>query len=74
MLSAGTSCQCCPPVALMSQVYVIDGESKVGDAVKAAEAEVGAPVKVTGFARFAGVAPALDAHFETMRSWLQGLP
>ena len=40
-------------VALMSQVYVIDGESKVGDAVKAAEADVGAPVKVTGFARFA---------------------
>ncbi len=40
-------------VALMSQVYVIDGESKVGDAIKAAEGEIGAPVKVTGFARFA---------------------
>ena len=40
-------------VALMSQVYVIDGESKVRDAVKAAEADVGAPVKVTAFARYA---------------------
>ena len=40
-------------VALMSQLYVIDGESKVGDAVKAAEGEIGAPIKVTGFARFA---------------------
>jgi len=40
-------------VALMSQVYVIDGESKVRDAVKAAEADIGAPVKVTAFARYA---------------------
>ncbi|MDA7946614.1 MAG: translation elongation factor Ts [Hyphomicrobiaceae bacterium] len=40
-------------VALMSQLYVIDGESKVRDAVKAAEGEVGAPVKIVGFARFA---------------------
>jgi elongation factor Ts len=40
-------------VALLSQIYVIDGESKVGDAVKAAEADVGAPVKITGFVRFA---------------------
>lgn len=40
-------------VALMSQVYVIDGESKVADAVKAAEGEVGAPIKVAGFVRFA---------------------
>ncbi len=40
-------------VALMSQLYVIDGESKVRDAVKAAEGEIGAPIKVTGFARFA---------------------
>lgn len=40
-------------VVLMSQVYVIDGESKVGDAIKAAEAEVGAPIKVAGFIRFA---------------------
>jgi elongation factor Ts len=40
-------------VALMSQVYVIDGESKVGDAITAAEADVGAPIKVAGFIRFA---------------------
>ncbi len=40
-------------VAMMSQVYVIDGESKVEDALKAAEADVGAPVKVAGFLRHA---------------------
>jgi elongation factor Ts len=40
-------------VALMSQVYVIDGESKVEDALKAAEADIGAPVKVSGFLRHA---------------------
>ncbi len=40
-------------VALMSQVYVIDGESKVEDALKAAEADIGAPVKVTDFVRLA---------------------
>lgn len=40
-------------VALMSQTYVIDGESKVEAAVKAAEGEVGAPVKVAGFVRYA---------------------
>ncbi len=40
-------------VVLLEQVFVIDGETKVGDAVKAAEMEVGAPIKVTGFARYA---------------------
>jgi len=40
-------------VALMSQVYVIDGESKVEAAVKSSESEVGAPIKVAGFARYA---------------------
>lgn len=40
-------------VALMSQVFVIDGESKVEAAVKSAESDVGAPIKVTGFQRFA---------------------
>lgn len=39
-------------VCLLSQTFVIDGESKVADAVKAAEAEAGAPIKVTGFVRF----------------------
>lgn len=40
-------------VALMSQTYVIDGESKVEAAIKAAEGDVGAPIKVAGFVRFA---------------------
>lgn len=40
-------------VALMSQVYVIDGESRVEDALKAAEADIGAPVKITDFVRLA---------------------
>ncbi|MEM7619610.1 MAG: translation elongation factor Ts [Pseudomonadota bacterium] len=40
-------------VALMSQVFVIDGENTVEKAVKAAEQGVGAPIKVTAFARFA---------------------
>jgi len=40
-------------VALMSQTFVIDGESKVEAAVKAAEGDAGAPIKVMGFVRFA---------------------
>ncbi|GBE43167.1 MAG TPA: elongation factor Ts [Rhizobiales bacterium] len=40
-------------VALLSQVYVIDGESKVADALKAAASEIGSEIKITGFARFA---------------------
>lgn len=40
-------------VALMSQTFVIDGESKVEAAVKAAEGDAGAPIKITGFVRFA---------------------
>ena len=39
-------------VCLMDQTFVIDGESKVSEAVEAAADEVGAPVKVVGFARF----------------------
>ena len=38
---------------LMSQVFVIDGENTVEKAVKAAEADVGAPVTITGFVRYA---------------------
>ncbi len=37
---------------LMSQTFVIDGETVVEKAVKAAEADVGAPIKVAGFLRF----------------------
>jgi elongation factor Ts len=38
---------------LVQQAFVIDSEKTVAQALKAAEAEVGAPVKVTGFVRFA---------------------
>jgi elongation factor Ts len=40
-------------VVLLEQVYVIDGESRVLAAVDKAAKEIGAPVKVTGFRRFA---------------------
>jgi len=40
-------------VVLLEQTFVIDGESKVAKAVEAAAKTVGAPVKVTGFVRFA---------------------
>ncbi len=38
---------------LLEQTYVIDGETKVEDAVKKAAKDVGAEVTVTGFRRFA---------------------
>jgi elongation factor Ts len=40
-------------VTLLAQTFVIDGESKVADVVKAAEKDAGAPIKVTRFVRFA---------------------
>jgi len=40
-------------VVLLHQIYVIDGESTVGKAVKEMEKDVGAPIKVAAFARFA---------------------
>jgi elongation factor Ts len=40
-------------VTLLAQVFVIDGETKVGDVIKNAEKDVGAPIKVTKFARYA---------------------
>lgn len=40
-------------VCLLSQTYVIDGETKISDVVKNAEAAAGAPVELTGFVRFA---------------------
>jgi elongation factor Ts len=40
-------------VTLLAQTFVIDGESKVGDVVKNAEKDAGAPIKVTGFVRYA---------------------
>jgi len=38
---------------LLEQVYVIDGESKVGKAIEAAAKEIGGAVTVKGFVRFA---------------------
>jgi elongation factor Ts len=40
-------------VVLLEQIYVIDGETKIAKVIDAAGKDVGAPVKVTGFARFA---------------------
>jgi elongation factor Ts len=40
-------------VVLLDQIYVIDGESRISKVVEAAGKEAGAPVKVTGFVRFA---------------------
>ncbi len=39
-------------VVLLEQTYVIDGESKVADALAAAAEEVGGAIKVAGFVRF----------------------
>ncbi|HUN45185.1 MAG TPA: translation elongation factor Ts [Stellaceae bacterium] len=38
---------------LLEQIYVIDGESRVGKVVEAAAKEAGAPIRLTGFVRFA---------------------
>ncbi|MCE2510093.1 MAG: elongation factor Ts [Alphaproteobacteria bacterium] len=40
-------------VVLLEQTFVIDGETKVAKAVAAAEKDVGAPIRVAGFVRFA---------------------
>jgi elongation factor Ts len=40
-------------VVLLEQVYVIDGETKVAKVVENAAKDVGAPVALTGFVRFA---------------------
>ena len=39
-------------VCLLEQVYVIDGESKVGDVVARAAQDLGSDIEVVGFARF----------------------
>lgn len=39
-------------VCLLEQTYVIDGETKVRKVIENAAKDVGAPVKLTGFARF----------------------
>ncbi|MFP3944763.1 MAG: translation elongation factor Ts [Alphaproteobacteria bacterium] len=40
-------------VALMNQTFVIDGESKIEQVVEKAAGDVGAPVRLAGFVRFA---------------------
>jgi elongation factor Ts len=40
-------------VVLLEQLYVLDGETKVRAVVEKAAADVGAPVQITGFVRFA---------------------
>ncbi len=40
-------------VVLLEQVYVIDGESKITKVIETAAKELGAPIKLTGFVRFA---------------------
>ena len=40
-------------VTLLAQTFVIDGETKISDVLKNAEKEVGAPVKLTAFVRYA---------------------
>lgn len=40
-------------VILTHQTFVIDGESKVSDVIKDAAEEIGAPLEVTGFIRYA---------------------
>ncbi|MBV8060955.1 MAG: elongation factor Ts [Alphaproteobacteria bacterium] len=39
-------------VVLMEQVYVVDGESRISQVVEKASKTLGAPVKLTGFARY----------------------
>ena len=39
-------------VCLLAQTFVIDGETKISDVLKAAEKDAGAPIEVTGFRRF----------------------
>jgi elongation factor Ts len=38
---------------LLEQVYVVDGESRVKDVVAATAKEIGAPVRLAGFLRYA---------------------
>jgi len=40
-------------VVLEEQVFVIDGESRVGDVVEAAAGELGTAIEVAGFVRYA---------------------
>lgn len=37
---------------LLEQTFILDGESKVGKTIQAAEREIGAPIRIAGFIRF----------------------
>ena len=40
-------------VVLLDQVYVIDGKSKLSEAIEEAARDIGAPIRISGFVRFA---------------------
>jgi elongation factor Ts len=40
-------------VVLLEQIFVVDGESRIAKVVEAAAKEVGAPIAITGFVRYA---------------------
>ncbi len=40
-------------VVLLDQVYVIDGKSKLSEAIEEAAQDIGAPIRISGFVRFA---------------------
>ncbi len=62
-------------VALTEQTYVIDGETKVSKAIDAVAEEIGAPVTVKGFVRFAlgeGIEKKEDDFAAEVAATLQG--
>ena len=62
-------------VALTEQTYVIDGETKVSKAIDAVATEIGAPVTVKGFVRFAlgeGIDKKEDDFAAEVAATLQG--
>ncbi len=50
-------------VVLLKQTFVIDGETMIEQAIEAAEADVGAPIKVAAFERF-GLGEGIDKKEE----------
>ncbi len=40
-------------VVLLDQVYVIDGKSRLSEAIEEAARDIGAPIRISGFVRFA---------------------
>jgi elongation factor Ts len=40
-------------VVLLEQIFVVDGETRIAKVVEAAAKEIGAPIKITGFVRYA---------------------